>query len=76
VKASPRDANGHDPATRPGPPPADGPDPLAEAEALRAALADAAQRAGRLVAALKQTRRQKRALSSVWSRLRSLNIGR
>ena len=50
VKARPRDANGHDPAARPGPPPADGPDPLAEAEALKAALADAAQRAGRLVA--------------------------
>ena len=76
VKARPRDANGHDPAARPGPPPADGPDPLAEAEGLRAALADAAQRAGRLVAALKQTRREKQALSSVWSRLRSLNIGR
>jgi hypothetical protein len=76
VKTRPRDANGPAPALRPGPPPADGPDPLAEAEGLKTALADASQRAGRLVAALRQSRRQKQALSSVWSRLKSLNIGR
>jgi hypothetical protein len=76
VKTRPRDANDHDPSPRPGQPPADGPDPLAEAEALKAALADATQRAGRLVVALKQTRRQKRALTSVWSSLKSLHLGR
>jgi hypothetical protein len=67
--------NGHPPGGKHDPPPADAPDPLAEAEALRAALAEAAARAGRLVAALKQTRRQKRALDSVVSTLRQLHLG-
>ena len=43
------------------PPPADDPaDPLAEAEGLRAALADAAARAARLVGALKAGRKEKK----------------
>ena len=55
-------------------PPADLPDPLAEAEALRNALAEAAHRAGRLVARLKHARREKKALASVWAGLKQLNL--
>ena len=66
----PPDRNGHaDPS------PGDPPDPLAEAEALRLALADAAARAHRLVAALKLFRRERRALASAWSSLKQLNLG-
>ncbi len=66
------EANGH---PRPGPPPADPVDPLAEAESLRAGLIEAAHRAGRLVAALKHRRRERKALTQAWSSLRSLNLG-
>jgi hypothetical protein len=67
--APPPDRNGH-------PAPAGEPfDPVAEAEALRADLADAAARAHRLVAALKQFRKERRALTSAWSSLRQLNLG-
>ena len=67
----PPDRNGHaDP-----PPPGDPTDPLAEAEALRAALAEAAARAARLVAGLKQFRRERRALASAWTSLKHLNLG-
>ena len=72
VKAD--DANGRPPNGRADPPPPDGSDPLAEAEALRAALAEAAARAARLVAALRSTRKQKRQLESVMAGLRSLNL--
>ncbi len=65
------DANGH-----PQPdPPADPVDPLAEAESLRAGLVEAGHRAGRLVAALKHRRKERKALSQAWSSLRSLNLG-
>ena len=57
------------------PDPADPVDPLAEAEALRATLAEAAARAGRLVAVLKQFRKERRALATAWSSLRQLNLG-
>jgi hypothetical protein len=64
------------PAGRPPDPPGGDPaDPLAEAETLRAALADAAARAGRLVAALKTRQKEKKALSQVWSNLKALNLG-
>ncbi len=66
------EANGH---PRPDPPPADPVDPLAEAESLRAGLIDAAHRAGRLVAALKHRRRERKALTQAWSSLQSLNLG-
>ena len=68
------ESNGHTPGSRPDPP-ADAPDPLAEAEALRAALADAAHRAARLVAVFKNRRKEQRALSQVYSSLKSLNLG-
>lgn len=58
----------------PAPPRGDPPDPLAAAEELRAALADAAAKAGRLVAALKQTGKQKRALATVLSGLKQLKL--
>ena len=69
----PHDTNGNG---RHDPPPADAPDPLAEAEALRAALAEAAARAGRLVGALKARKKEQRALASVWTSLKTLNLGR
>jgi predicted metal-dependent hydrolase len=50
-------------------------DPLAEAEALRSALAEAASRAARLVGALRQFRKEKRVLANAWSSLRQLNLG-
>jgi len=62
-----RETNGHAPDGRHDPP--------AVAEELRAALADAVTRAGRLVAALKYKRKQQRALTQVWSSLRALNLG-
>ncbi len=71
----PHETNGHLPNGRHDPPP-DAPDPLAEAEALRAALAEAAGRAARLVAALKARKKEQRALASVWTSLKTLNLGR
>ncbi len=59
----------------PDPPAADPPDLLTAAEELRAAVADALTKAGRLVAALKSRRREQRVLSQVWSNLKSLNLG-
>jgi hypothetical protein len=47
-------------------------DPLAEAEAVRALLAEAQARTGRLVAALKQHRRQTRAVEAAVASLRQL----
>jgi hypothetical protein len=65
----PPDRNGH-------PIPAEDPsDPLAEAEALRTMLADAATRAHQLVAALKQFRKERRALSAAFTSLKQLNLG-
>ena len=50
------------------------PDPLAAAEELRAALADAFAKVNRLVAILKATRKEKKALSAVYSSLKQLNL--
>ena len=69
------ETNGHPPNGKPDPHQAELPDPLAEAEALRSALADAAQRAARLVAVLRNRKKEQRALSQVYSSLKSLNLG-
>ena len=55
-------------------PPAEAADPLAAAEDLRAALADAAAKAGRLVATLKAGRKEKKALATVYAGLKQLNL--
>jgi hypothetical protein len=68
----PHEANGHAPANRHDPP--EMLDPLAAAEDLRAALADTAAKAARLVAALKQSRKEKKALASVYAGLKQLNL--
>jgi hypothetical protein len=49
---------------------------IAEAEALRAVLHDASGRASRLLAGLKQQRRQSRAVVAALEALRQLRIGR
>jgi hypothetical protein len=72
--------NGHRPADdRPavGPPerPAGILDLIAEAEALRNVLGEAAARSQRLVAALRQQRRQARAVEAALGSLRQLNLG-
>jgi len=51
-------------------------DPLAEAEAIRGLLAEAQSRVGRLIAALKQHRRQARAVQAAMAQLRNLPLGR
>jgi hypothetical protein len=71
----PHETPGPDRPARPDPPAGDAPDPLAEAEALRAALAEAAGRAARLVAALRHRRREKKALETAWTSLKALNLG-
>ena len=63
------ESNGHTP------PRGDPPDPLDLAEGLRDALADAAAKAARLVAVLRQNRKEKKALASVLSSLQQLNLG-
>ena len=50
------------------------PDPLVAAEELRVALADVFAKVNRLVAILKATRREKKALSAVYSSLKQLNL--
>ena len=61
--------NGHTP------PRGDPPDPLFAAEELRDSLADATTKAGRLVAALRQTKKEKKVLSAVLAGLGRLNLG-
>lgn len=63
------ETNGHTP------PPADPPDPLELAEGLRAALADAAAEAARLVAALRQGKKEKKVLSALMDNFKQLNLG-
>ncbi len=63
------ETNGHTP------PRGDPADPLELAEELRAALADAAGKAARLVAALRQGRKEKKVLASVLTGLKQLNLG-
>ena len=50
-------------------------DPLAEAEALRAVLGEAVARSARLVSALKNHRRQRKAIESAWTSLQQLKLG-
>ena len=57
------------------PPESEQPEALAEAEALRNALADATTRANRLVQLLKVQKKAKKALASVWAGLRQLQLG-
>ena len=65
--------NGH-PATEPS----DGDDvldPVAEAEALKIALAEAGRRVGRLLTSLRQIHKQRRVLLTAWSSLKQLGLG-
>ncbi|CAN5597140.1 hypothetical protein BH11PLA2_BH11PLA2_45760 [soil metagenome] len=50
-------------------------DPLVEAEALRNALGEAQHRLGRLMSALRSQKKEKKALTQVWSSLKTLNLG-
>jgi hypothetical protein len=67
------DMNGHPPNGQHDPP--DATDPLLLAEELRAALGDALAAASRLVASLKHQKKEKKALTQVWSSLKALNLG-
>ncbi len=67
----PHETNGHAPEAAP----AGELDPVVEAEALRTALGEVVARVTRLITALKQTRREKKALESVWTSLRQLKLG-
>ena len=62
------ETNGHAPAR------GDPADPLELAEELRAALADAATKAARLVSALRQSKKEKKVLSAVLTGLKQLNL--
>ena len=55
-------------------PPAEALDPLTAAEELRTALGEALAKAGRLVAALKAGRKEKKALATLYSSLKQLNL--
>jgi hypothetical protein len=70
VSVRPAENNGHSSQPR-----GDPIDSLAAAEELRAALADAANKAARLVAILKQTKKEKKVLSAVLTNLKHLNLG-
>ena len=61
--------------TGPAPPRGDPPEPLDLAEDLRAALAEAAGLAARLVSALRQGKREKKVLSALMTNLKQLNLG-
>ncbi|QJW94687.1 hypothetical protein [Frigoriglobus tundricola] len=63
------ETNGHTP------PRGDPADPLELAEELRTALADAAGKAVRLVAVLRQGKKEKKVLSAVLTNLKQLNLG-
>jgi hypothetical protein len=64
----------HGPAGRSAPERMSLPDVLAEAEALRALLSEASGRTARLLAALKQQRRQTRAVQQAMQSLRQLGL--
>lgn len=57
------------------PPCGDPTDPLEVAEALRDTLADATAKTSRLVSVLRQSSKQKKALQTVLSSLKQLNLG-
>jgi hypothetical protein len=67
------ETNGHPPNGRHDPPDAD--PLLLAAEELRAALGEALAAASRLVASLKHQKKEKKALTQVWSSLKALNLG-
>lgn len=69
----PHETNGHTANGRHDPP-AELLDPLVAAEELRAALGEALSKAGRLVAALKAGRKEKKALVSLYTSLKQLNL--
>ncbi len=71
----PHETNGSAPGGRHDPPANDAPDPLVAAEELRAALADAATKAARLVAALKASKKEQKVLANVLTNLKQLNLG-
>ena len=69
--------NGHASNGRHHPPPESEPeilDPLAEAEALRVLVVEVGSRLGRLIAALRSTRKEKKVLANVWAGLKQLNL--
>jgi hypothetical protein len=66
-----REKNGHSPVE----PAAEMLDPMVEAEALRAALAEAGRRLGRLVTSLRQIQKRQRVFQTAWSSLQHLQIG-
>lgn len=68
-------SNGHSPNDQHEPPRDELADTLAAAEELRAALADAATKATRLVSLLKNGRKEKKVLAAVWAGLKQLNLG-
>lgn len=65
------DRNGHRPPEEPSPS-QEGPDAIAEAEALRTLLQDATVRTSRLIGALRHQKRQSRAVQSAMASLRRL----
>lgn len=67
--------NGSATPDRNEPPRDDTADACATAEDLRALLAEATNRAARLVAILKTGRKEKKALAAVWAGLQQLNLG-
>jgi hypothetical protein len=69
----PPETNGHSPNGRHDPP-TEALDPLVAAEDLRAALGEALSKAGRLVAALKAGRKEKKALVNLYTSLKQLNL--
>ena len=56
------------------PEPAEALDPVAEAEALKAALQEALNRSARLIASLRQFRKQHRAVQSAMASLKQLQL--
>jgi hypothetical protein len=66
-----REKNGHPPLDPAG----EVMDPIAEAEALRAALTEAGRRLGRLVVSLRQIQKRQRVFQTAWSSLQHLQIG-
>lgn len=65
----PAEMNGHTP------PRGDPADPLIAAEELRDALSDATTKAARLVAVLRQSKKEKKVLSAVLTNLKQLSLG-
>ena len=50
-------------------------DPVVEIEALRSLLAEAVTRSVKLLSAMKNYRRQRKAIESAWSSLQQLKLG-